>query len=110
VQLVGGARAKTLLYTGRLFGAADALRFGLVDEIAPTEALEARTTAFATEIAGVSQFSVQSMKRVFRAIDNGQSRDDESTTELFLAALHGEDYREGLAAVKEGRAPRFSFR
>ena len=44
VGLIGMPRAKALLYTGRIIGGPDALRFGLVDELVPEADLEARKT------------------------------------------------------------------
>lgn len=110
VMLVGASRAKRLLYTARFMDAATACEIGLVDELCATADLEQRTLELAGQIAAMSQFTVQGMKRIFRAIGDGQVRDDVATGDLFIEALHGDDYREGMTARREKRPPAFPFR
>lgn len=50
-DLIGGAAARELCLTGRRIGAEEALRLGLVSEIAVSEVLEARAAAIAEQIA-----------------------------------------------------------
>ncbi|MEQ8695078.1 MAG: enoyl-CoA hydratase/isomerase family protein [Bauldia litoralis] len=110
VKLVGFSSAKRMLYTGAVMDAREAMRVGLADAVCEPESLEADTIAFVEQIASVSQFSVQTMKRIFSAIDDGRTVDDQTTIDLFLSALHGEDFEEAMAARAEGRAPDFPFR
>jgi enoyl-CoA hydratase len=50
-RLIGPARTKDLVLTGRQVGADEALRIGLVDEVVPADQLWERTLAFAGEQA-----------------------------------------------------------
>lgn len=50
-DLVGGAAARELCLTGRIFDAAEALRLGLVTEVTSGEALASRALAMAQQIA-----------------------------------------------------------
>jgi enoyl-CoA hydratase/carnithine racemase len=50
-RLVGPARAKDLIFTGRQVKAADALEMGLVDEVVAPDELEARVRERAAELA-----------------------------------------------------------
>jgi enoyl-CoA hydratase len=67
VPLVGMARAKELIYSGRTVGAQEALALGLVGEVA--EDAEAR----ALELAGGLE-DVRHLKTLFRQLDGGAER------------------------------------
>ena len=49
-RLIGPARAKNLIYTGRFTGAEEALRIGLVDQVVP----DADVYGAATRLAGLT--------------------------------------------------------
>jgi enoyl-CoA hydratase/carnithine racemase len=61
-RLVGWGRARELVFTGRVFDAAQALRIGLVNEVAPDEEVLDRARALAREIAGNSALAVRLAK------------------------------------------------
>lgn len=109
MDLVGPAHAKSMLFTGRVMGAAEARDIGLVDEVHAEDELVDRTAAFAQQIASVSQFSVRQMKVIIRQILDGQIDDDEATAEIFKAAQEGEDAKEGIRAFLEKRPARFTW-
>lgn len=107
VDLIGPSQSKRLLFTGGIVDAEEAARIGLVDLLCPPEALEATVRDFAAEICAVSQYSVRAAKQVIRAILDGATAETEDTARLFLEAMEGEDYREGLRAFHEKRRPDF---
>ena len=67
-RLVGPARAKDLVFTGRQVGAEEALAMGLVDEVVPHEEVHDRALAKAAELA---QGAVVAQGLAKRAIDRG---------------------------------------
>jgi enoyl-CoA hydratase/carnithine racemase len=60
-------------------------------------------------IAETSQFSVRATKRIVAMIAAGDATATEASSALFLEAIRGEDYQEGLRAFREKRNPKFTF-
>jgi len=108
VERVGLTKARELLLLGRFFRGRDAAAWGLCNEAAPADDVPQRAEAFAEELHGKAPRSLAFAKRLLR-----QAR-DLSIPELLrqerdaLAACMGTpDWREGLAAFREGRNPEF---
>lgn len=101
VNLVGPAQAKRVLMTAELLSAKEALRIGLVDEIADNAADLAAT------IASGSPFSHRATKASIARVLAGAVDDDEASTALFESAFDGPDFVEGFAAFRDRRPPRF---
>jgi enoyl-CoA hydratase len=67
-RLVGPARAKDLMMSGRQVGAAEALAMGLVDEVVPHEELHERALALAARYAAGA---VEAQALIKQAVDEG---------------------------------------
>ncbi|MDB5364682.1 MAG: Enoyl-CoA hydratase/isomerase [Rhodospirillales bacterium] len=109
VDVVGASTAKDLLFTGRITGAEEALRIGLIDRLYGPSEIGEQTRAWAEEVAAASQFSVAMVKRTVRRILDGQYQDDSVTRQDFFDAFRGTDFAEGTAAFLEKRKPRFPY-
>jgi enoyl-CoA hydratase/carnithine racemase len=109
IALVGNAPAKELLFTGRVVGADEAKELGLVERLCDTSDLEAAVLKTVNGIAETSQFSVRATKRIVAMIAAGDATATEASSALFLEAIRGEDYQEGLRAFREKRNPKFTF-
>ena len=94
-RLVGPARAKDLILTGRAVAADEALRIGLVDRVVPREEVLAAATTLAAEAAR-GPLVAQALAK--RAIDEGleATLDDGLTLE---AELFGQAFRTRDAAT-----------
>jgi len=107
-RLVGPARAKELIFTGRRFDAAEALRWGIVQQVVPPAELELAAARLADEIAGAGPLAVAEAKA---AVDEGLAGTlaQGLITERhhYEAVLTSTDRDEGLAAFAEKRAPVF---
>ncbi len=110
VELVGSARAKDLLFSGRRVEPAEALAIGLVDRFVPAEALQRTVDDYAVGLARLSQRSIRGAKRAIDAIARGMDEESPAFRAAVEDAALGEDFREGRAAFAAKRAPNFRFR
>jgi enoyl-CoA hydratase/carnithine racemase len=111
VHLVGPAEAKRILYTAETFGAAEALRMGLVNEVVPAADLEARVRAVADRIAANAPLSIKAIKAgVHAAFGLGGPGAIEAAEALALALFDSRDFQEASAAFLEKRKPVFTGR
>src|SRR6185437_13072023 len=63
LRQVGEKHARELLLTGKLIGAAEAMRIGLINEVVPAANLMARTTELAEQLVANSPASLLATKR-----------------------------------------------
>ncbi len=108
IEAVGVRNARRLFATGSWFGADEALRVGLVDEVvADGDALNAAQDRLATEIMASAPGAMGEIKRVIKAqAEEPISKHliEESARKL-ARARSTDEAREGLAAVLAGRKP-----
>ena len=110
-QQVGWANAMRWLLTGGEFGAAEALRMGLVQEVvAPGQQL-GRAVALAEEIAAQAPLGVRATLASARlAMEQGEQEAARRLLPDLQPILASEDAQEGLASFVERRAARFRGR
>ena len=102
-KLIGSARAKQMIFTGEPIAADVAERWGLANEVVPVASLNDRATGLAEKIAGNAPIAVQTAKQLIASPSSG-------TLESLAAAVNAfsDDAREGLAAFREKRSPKFT--
>jgi enoyl-CoA hydratase/carnithine racemase len=111
-RLVGPARAKDLVLTGRIVDATEALQIGMVDRVVP-----AGESVYDAALALVSRFvdgPAAAIRAAKQAIDSGLDLSLEEglalESQLFVDLFATDDRREGMAAFVEKRKPNFTGR
>jgi methylglutaconyl-CoA hydratase len=109
LRQVGEKHARDLLLTGRIIGAEEAHRIGLINEIVPAEKLIGRSRELALELMENSPASLMCTKRLLsehaRVELDAQIR---SAVQENAALRATKDFREGISSFLEKRKPRWS--
>jgi enoyl-CoA hydratase/carnithine racemase len=110
-RLVGPARAKDLIMSGRFVGAEEALRIGLVDKVVPAAAVYDEAVAL---VRPYVNGPAQALRAAKLAVDGGLQMDLASglawESHLFASLFATDDRSEGMAAFVEKRKPDFTGR
>lgn len=106
---VGEKRARDLLLTGRLFGAEEAHRLGLVTEIVAPDQLMPRALQLAAQLMENSPASLKTTKRLLSSYsrDRLDGRIANAIKEN-AASRQTEDFKEGVTSFLEKRKPRWT--
>ncbi len=110
-RLVGPGRAAEILLGGGRVSAAEAERIGLVNRVVPAADLLAEATALARRLAEGSPLASGLTKRALNvALETGFGETLDLEARHMGIAGRSADHREGLAAFREKRRPRFEGR
>jgi len=110
-RLVGAARAKEMVYSGRFYGAAECQAMGLVDQVHPAAEVYQRAREAA---AGYAKGPGLALRAAKRAIDSGLEAGIETGLLLERQAFHSlfatEDAAEGMASFVANGPGKATFR
>lgn len=110
-RIIGAAKAKELIFTGRRVDAAEALKIGLVNTVTSSENLLTESLKMANMIAKTGPIAVEMAKY---AIDKGMEVDLATglaiESNAYRVTIPTEDRIEGLTAFKEKRRPVYKGR
>jgi len=109
-RLVGPAKAKDIVFTGRHVGAEEALEIGMVDAVVPDAEVYEAAVAMARKFAAGPPLALAAAKR---AIDEGLDRPLpqglELESELFAGLFDTEDQKNGMRSFLENGPGKATF-
>ncbi len=108
-RLIGWGKALELAFTARTISAKEALDLGIVNHVVPDGQLMAKAREIANEIAeNCSPVAVAEIKReIYQHLETGLPAAIEDAMETFDALYKTEDFKEGIRAMMQKRAPKF---
>src|SRR4051812_17215731 len=110
-RLIGPARAKDMIFSGRQVGAEEALRIGLVDEVVEPDALHDRALARAAELASGAVLAQGLAKRAIdRGLDITLGGGLDLEQQLFVEVFESDDAQAGVTSFLENGAAQAKFR
>ncbi|MET0930956.1 MAG: enoyl-CoA hydratase-related protein [Aeromicrobium sp.] len=109
-RLIGLAKAKDLIFTGRFVGAEEALAIGLVDELHPADEVYAKAVAWASQFVGGPALALRAAKG---AIDRGLEVDLQTGLEIerieFTGLFATDDRTAGMTSFVENGPGKATF-
>ena len=110
-RIIGPARAKELLLTGRILTAAEAERIGLVNEVVPAGEAVARARAIGEEIAQRGPLAVREVKALVEAaLDRDLAAGHAAEVDASVRIFASDDMLEGARAFFAKRDPEYHGR
>ena len=108
-RLVGTAKTKEMIFTGRRIKADEALSMGLVNQVVPNEELMDTVNKMAATMCRQGQTALQHAKTVInRGIDLNLDQALRLEIDTFVDLFDTDDRREGMTAFLAKRKPNFT--
>jgi enoyl-CoA hydratase len=110
-RLIGSARAKELIFTGKMIDAKEAERIGLVNKVTSSDKLNEEAKDLAQKIMKNGMVAIRLVKSAINAgLDTTLEKGLAYEAETQGLAFSTEDKNEGLSAFMEKRKPNFKGR
>lgn len=107
-RMVGMRRSQELFLLNRRLTAQEALEFGLVSRLAPSDAVETEAADLAATLAAGPTRAFGAVRRMLRqSFETGLSDQLDAEKDSIVAASRSDDAEEGITAFVAKRRPRF---
>ena len=111
IDVLGPTVTKEIFYTARQYGAAEALRMGMINHVLPDAEVEPFVMDMAETIATNAPLTIRSVKMITQeAMKDPAERDIAKCDAAAHACFGSADYTEGRRAFMEKRRPNFTGR
>jgi enoyl-CoA hydratase/carnithine racemase len=110
VDLLGPARVKDLMFTGRFVRAEEARALGLVTRIAAAEEIDRTVVDLALDIASNAPLTLRATKEIIRRLAAKRRLDPGADADMVEQCYTSEDFREGVRAFLAKRKPEWTGR
>ena len=108
LDLIGPARLKELLFTGRLLSASEAADAGLVNRVVEPHELDGVVREYAETMAGNAPLTIRATKEMIRRVQAHRRIDPGLGRDLIIACYTSADFHEGVDSFLQKRAPRWT--
>ncbi len=109
VHRLGPGAAADILFTARILDAPEALRLGVLQRVFPAARYGQEIAALESEIAANAPLTLAAATRALVELQKPEAEQDPAAVQALVArCFTSEDYREGQAAFRERRDPRFT--
>jgi enoyl-CoA hydratase/carnithine racemase len=109
VNLIGPARAKEMIFTGRLIPAPEAVSIGLIGRAVPAATIEAEVMTIARTIAANAPLTIRATKEMTRRLMEAR-RPADSDADLIEMCYMSADFKEGVSSFLAKRKPQWTGR
>lgn len=108
INLVGPAKAREILLIGKRFGADEALRCGLINQVYEREAMQGEVDALAASLRENAPLSMRATRIVINELLKDESqRSLDACEDAIRLCYESQDFAEGRKAFAEKRQPVF---